>query len=128
MQPHSSLRSRVLLSLLLTTQALPALPAEDTAAKDHSLFIGVDIAVERKGKFYRVIGAQKNALQIMLNHQVTAVPLSEAANLRIDRGVKLSNLRASVTNLRGDKGDSRLRAATEMEMTRNSMAMQDEME
>jgi len=121
-------RSLLLLTLLFTLPALPAVPAEIAAAKDHTIFVGVEVAVERKGKFYRVIGAEKNALQIMHNHQLTLIPLVEAKNLRIDRGVKLSNLRANITNLRGDPGASRQRQAIDNETFRNSMAVQDEME
>jgi len=120
--------SHALPALLVVTLALPLLATDVPSPKDHSLFVGLDVSVARKAKFYRVIGAQKNALQIMVDRQVVTVPLAEAKDLRLDRGVKLSNLSASVTNLHGAVGASRLQAAAETEAISSSMFIQDMME
>lgn len=116
---------RVLLALLSLTLVSPLRPADNPSPKDHSLFVGLDVSVARKGKFYRVIGAKKNALQIMVDRQVVTVPLAEAKDLRLDRGVKLSNLSASVTNLHGATGASQLQAFAETQAMSSSMFIQD---
>jgi len=116
--------SRLLPALLIVALAPSLRPADDPAPKDHAIFVGLDVSVARKGKYYPVIGAQKKALQVMVNGQATVVPLAEALDLRLDRGIKLSNRSASITHLRGTKGESRIRAQYETEAMNSAMHVQ----
>jgi len=115
---------RALLALLIVTLAPPLRPADDQSPKDHSIFVGVDVSVAWRGKYYRVIGTDKNAVRIMLDGKVTVLPLTVLRDIHVNRGVKLSNRSATVTNLHGAKGTNRAQAAAEAAAMQNTMAMQ----
>jgi hypothetical protein len=117
--------ARVLAALLTVTLASPLWPADPQPAKEYSIFVGQDVSVVRKGKHLRVIGAQKKAVEVMLDGKLTIIPLSEAKDLQLDRGVKLSNLRATIENVRGAEGESRLAAAAQTEAMLTGMVLQD---
>ncbi|HWA27631.1 MAG TPA: hypothetical protein VG734_18390 [Lacunisphaera sp.] len=107
------------------TFALPLWPADDQAPKEYSVFVGQDVSVVRNGKHLRVVGAQKKAVEVLIDGKLTIIPLSEAKDLQLDRGVKLSNVHATIENVRGAQGESRIQAAAEMESMITGMYLQD---
>ena len=89
-----------------------AIPA---ATKDHVLFVGTDLSVKQDGKFYRVVGANKKSLKVEKDHAVTEVRLSGGANVRINKGVKLSSRSATIANVQtesADRGSARAQLAS----------------
>lgn len=116
---------RLIAAWLLAALVAPSSPASESAAKDYSIFVGQDVSIVRKGKQLPVTGARKKALEVMLDGKLTIIPLSEARDLRIDRGVKLSPLSATLTNVRGVAGTSRLQGTAEMEAISHSLGMQE---
>jgi hypothetical protein len=80
-------------------------PAPDAPPKDHVLFVGTDLAVKQDGQYYRVIRATKDALLIERDHGVTEMRRFDGAEIRVTRGVKLSNLSATIDKLRTDSVD-----------------------
>jgi len=122
-------RAALLLLTLLAIVLSPSLrPAADPAPKDHAIFVGLDVIVGWKGKYHRVIGVDKNAVRIMLDHKETVLPMALAKDIRIKQNIKLSNLNASVINLRGTEGLNRMLNTDELSQIHDSMAVQSMME
>ncbi|MEO6002569.1 MAG: hypothetical protein ABIS43_05405 [Opitutus sp.] len=96
-----------------------------SGAKDHVLFVGTDLSVGQDGKFYRVVGATKKTLKIEKDHAVADVRLSGGANIRINKGVKLSNLSATIGHLQTESVD-RESARAQLAAMQASMALMSE--
>lgn len=81
---------------------LPAGRAQTPAPepKDQTLFVGMDLALPRDGEFYRVVGATPKGFVVQAKRQQLEVPFAKAADLRITKGVKLSNLSATVSKVK----------------------------
>lgn len=99
--------------------------ADPQPTKEYSIFVGQDVSVVRKGKHHLVIGAQKKAVEVVIDGKLTIIPLSEAKDLQLDRGLKLSNHRATIENVRGTEGESRLAGVAQTEAMLTGMALQD---
>src|ERR1041384_3403547 len=67
--------------------------------KDHVLFVGTDLSVNQDGKFYHVIGATKATLKIEKGRELIDVRLTTGTNIKVNKGVKLSNLSAKISNV-----------------------------
>jgi hypothetical protein len=93
--------------------------------KDHVLFVGTDLSVKRNDQFYRVVGATKKTLRIEKEHKVEEVRLSGDANIKINKGVKLSNLSATIGHIQTESID-RESARAQLASMRASMALMDE--
>jgi hypothetical protein len=87
----------------LATFVLSAVAAP--AAKDHILFVGTDLAVGEDGAFYPVVGATKDTLKIDKDHRMEEVRTGKGANIRINRGVKLSSLSATIADVKMESVD-----------------------
>ena len=132
MKSHrSSLHRAALAATLLTSLALNAgvFPQENTATssgtKDHVLFVGTDLSVKQDGKFYHVVGATKKTLKIEKDHALADVRLSGGANVRINKGVKLSNLSATIAHVQMESSD-REAARAQLAAMQASMLLADE--
>jgi hypothetical protein len=116
----------LLAGLVLTAVALPQeTAAVPSGAKDHVLFVGTDLSVKQDGEFYRVVGANKKALKIEKDHTIADVRLSGGANIRINKGVKLSNLSATIGRIKTESVD-RESARAQLAAMQASMALMDE--
>jgi hypothetical protein len=93
--------------------------------KDHVLFVGTDLSVKQDGKFYHVVGANKKTLKIDKDHALIDVRLSGGANIRINKGVKLSNLSATIGHVKTESID-RESARAQLAAMHASMALMDE--
>lgn len=93
--------------------------------KDHVLFVGTDLSVKQDGKFYSVVGATKKSVKIEKDHRVADVRLSKGANIRINKGVKLSNLSATIANVQMESTD-REAARAQLAAMQASMMLEDE--
>jgi len=113
--------SVALVSLFATTTSVSAALAEP---KDHVLFVGTDLDVRQDGKFYHVVGASKNSLKIEKDHEVQDVQLAQGADIRISKGVKLSNLSATIDHMKTESID-RAAARAQYEAFRSSLVMED---
>jgi hypothetical protein len=96
-----------------------------SATKDHVLFVGTDLSVKQDGKFYHVVGANKKTLKIEKDHALAEVRLSDSANVRINKGVKLSNLSATIGNLTTESVD-RESARAQLAAMQASMLLENE--
>jgi hypothetical protein len=96
-----------------------------SATKDHVLFVGTDLSVKQDGKFYHVVGANKKTLKIEKDHALAEVRLSGGASIRINKGVKLSNLSATIGHLQTESID-RESARAQLAAMQASMALMDE--
>lgn len=94
------------------------------ATKDHFLFVGTDLSVKQDGKFYRVVGANKKSLKVEKDHTVTDVRLTGGANIRINKGVKLSNRSATIGNVQMESSD-REAARAQLAAMQASMILED---
>ena len=103
----------------------PASSSNTPAPKDHVLFVGTDLSVKQDGKFYRVVGATKKTLKIEKDHALADVRLSGGANIRINKGVKLSNLSATIGHIKTESID-RESARAQLAAMQASMALMDE--
>jgi hypothetical protein len=112
-------------SLVLNATPLPPEAAADPSmAKDHVLFVGSDLSVNQDGKFYHVVGATRKTLKIEKDHGVADVRLSGGANIRINKGVKLSNRSATIGHLQTESID-RESARAQLAAMQASMALTD---
>ena len=94
-------------------------------AKDHVLFIGTDLSVNQDGKLYHVVGATRKTLKIEKNHALTDVRLASGANIKVNKGVKLSNLSATISKVQTDSVD-RVSARAQLAAMQSIMALMDE--
>jgi hypothetical protein len=93
--------------------------------KDHVLFVGTDLSVRQNGKFYRVVGANKKSIKIEKDHALSDVRLAGGADIRINKGVKLSNLTAKIGKIQTESID-RESARAQLAAMQASMALMDE--
>jgi hypothetical protein len=115
----------ILTGLVLNCAALPqTTPEVSPVPKDHVLFVGTDLAVKEGKEFYHVVGAKKDALQIEKGRQLAEVRLGQGANIKVSRGVKLSSLSATISDLRTESVD-RASARAQLAAMQASMALQD---
>jgi hypothetical protein len=116
----------ILIGFVLNCAALPqATPEVSSAPKDHVLFVGTDLAVKQGKEFHHVVGAKKDALQIEQGGRLTEVRLGQGANVKVSRGVKLSSLSATISDVRTESID-RASARAQLVAMQNSMALQSE--
>jgi len=108
---------------LLIAIASPAVAAGNS--KEYVLFVGTDLAVKQDGQFYHVVGAGKDVLKVDRDRQVREVKQLSGAQIKISRGVKLSSLAATISNVRTDSYD-RAAAQAQFEAMRTSMMLTDE--
>lgn len=104
--PNSRLRRHALLasvSLGFVSFTLAASPASD--GKDHVLFVGTDLSIKQDGQFYHVARANKDSFLIERDHALKEVRGSQASEIKVTRGVKLSSLSASIDNLKTESVD-----------------------
>ena len=122
---HAAQIAAILTSFVLIPVAWPqANPASPSAPKDHVLFVGTDLSVKEGSKFFHVVGATKKTLKIDKDHATADVRLSGGANIRISRGVKLSNLSATIGHLHTESVD-RESARAQLAAMQASMALTD---
>lgn len=125
-EPRSSLPLRAALAAsFLTGLVSTAFAAGLAAPKDHVLFVGTDLAVKQDGKYYHVIGATSDKLQIERNRGVKDLQSIRGAEIKISRGVKLSNRSATIDNLHTDSVD-RAAAKAQFDAMQASMLMSSE--
>lgn len=109
--------------------AVPPLTAAPPEAKDHVLFVGTDLDVKQDGKYFHVVGATKDSLKIDKGREREDVRLGQGANLRVSKGVKLSNLSAQISEIRTesvDRGSARAQlAAMQTAMALNEVTSSD---
>ena len=128
---HSYVRRAAQTAALLTGFVLNAAPppqengATPAPTKDHVLFVGTDLSVKQEGKFYHVVGATRKTLKIEKDHAVADVRLSGGANIRINKGVKLSNLSATIAHVQMESSD-REAARAQLAAMQASMMLADE--
>jgi len=79
--------------------------ATSDEAKDHVLFVGTDLAVKEGNEFCHVVGAKKGSVQIEKGHRLAEVRLGPGANIKVSRGVKLSRLSATISDVRAESID-----------------------
>ena len=98
--------SVVMLALMAasTGYAAPSAPAAsvptETAEKSHTLFMGVDISVEKDKKFHRVRDVSGSSWIINLNGRPEIIPTErKALSVRIEQSVKLTESTATFGNI-----------------------------
>ncbi|HUG10181.1 MAG TPA: hypothetical protein VMM36_04165 [Opitutaceae bacterium] len=111
--------------LVLSTTAWPQEATKTSDQKDHVLFVGTDLAIKQDGEYYHVVGASKDSLRIGKNKKLEDVRVSQGADIRINRGVKLSNLSATIANVKTESVD-RMSARAHLEAMKSSMLLADE--
>ncbi|HWA84705.1 MAG TPA: hypothetical protein VG710_00665 [Opitutus sp.] len=130
-QPSDSSPRRAALAVVLlngfvfSSVISPAATAALSEAKDHVLFVGTDLDVRMDGKFYHVVGASKEALKIEKDHQVADVRMGHGADVRISKGVKLSDLSATIANIQTESVD-RASARAQLEAMKSSLMLSEE--
>lgn len=91
-----------LVSFAANSPDLPTAPAAAASGpKDHSLFVGMDYSIKVDGKYRRVIGAGKRSFIVEDNGKRKEISAGKALDIRMTRGVKLSNLTAEVAKFSG---------------------------
>lgn len=115
----------LLSGVLLSTTVWAQEAAAASESKDHVLFVGTDLAIMQDGEFHSVVGASKDALQITRNNKLETVRISRGADIRMNRGVKLSNRSAMIANVRTESVD-RASARAHLEAMKNSLLLADE--
>ena len=86
------------------------------------LFVGTDLAINQDGEYHNVVGASKDSLQIARNKKLEVVRVSQGTDVRINRGVKLSNLSATIGNVKTESVD-RMSARAHLEAMKSSMLL-----
>jgi hypothetical protein len=122
--PREAQIAILLFGLVLNAEA-QGNAASVAAVKDHVLFVGTDLSVKQDGKFYHVVGANKKTLKIDKDHALAEVRLSDGANIRINKGVKLSNLSATIGQLTTESVD-RESARAQLAAMQASMLLENE--
>jgi hypothetical protein len=106
-----------IVSLAVSAVAAPAV-------KDHILFVGTDLDVKEGSAFYHVVGATKDSLKIEKDHQLADVRIGQGANIRVNKGVKLSTLSATISNVATESVD-RASARAQLEAMQTSLMLQE---
>ncbi|MEO7597713.1 MAG: hypothetical protein ABIV50_02190, partial [Opitutus sp.] len=96
--------------------------AATPAPKDHVLFVGTDLAVKEGNESYPVVGAKKDSLQIEKGRGFSSVRLGQGANIKVSRGVKLSSLSATISDIQTESVD-RASARAQLAAMHTSMAL-----
>jgi hypothetical protein len=79
-------------------------PLLGAGPKDHVLFMGTDLAVQKGDSFLRVQDVSGSAFMVKVGAEPEFVPTRmRSANIKIERALKLSATRVQVDNLRGDR-------------------------
>jgi hypothetical protein len=108
----------VVFSFALSTRAAPA-------AKDHTLFVGTDLAVKHDGTYHHVVGADNDALKIEAGGAIESISLRKASDIRITKGVKLSTLTATISHVKTDSV-ARADAAAQLAAMQSNLMMNEE--
>jgi hypothetical protein len=105
--PNDGLFQRVVFTAsLLIGFVSPILAASSSPeGKDHVLFVGTDLSVKQDGQFYHVVRATKDSFLVERDHAIKEVRGSQAAEIKVTRGVKLSSLSATIDNFKTDSVD-----------------------
>ena len=124
---HSRVRRAALAAALFTPLVSPAVLSAEAAPepKDHVLFVGTDLAVKEDGAFYPVVGATNDSLKIDKNHRIEEVRTGKGASIRINRGVKLSSLSATISDVKMQSVD-RAAARAQLAAMQSMMMLQQE--
>ncbi|MEO6002570.1 MAG: hypothetical protein ABIZ04_15925 [Opitutus sp.] len=128
--PRKNVRRAAQAAVLLTVVfSIPiarpqTVPETTPPPKDHVLFVGTDLSVKEGGKFYHVVGATKKTLKIEKDGTFTNVGLSGGPNIRINKGVKLSNLSATIGRIKTESIDHES-ARAQLAAMQSSMALMD---
>jgi hypothetical protein len=129
--PHCSYLGRaaeaaaLFTGFILPTAAWPQSTVVVSEQKDHVLFVGTDLSVNQDGKFYHVVGATKTTLKIEKDHALADVRLASGANIKVNKGVKLSNLSAMISHVQTESVD-RASARAQLAAMQASMALMDD--
>jgi hypothetical protein len=105
---EKSISIRFLLPALAMIAGLSAFsaPVETTGEqpKTHTLFMGADISVQRDKEFYRVVDVSHGFFVINVNGERTLIsPKNGPLNMRIAPGLRLTEISASIANLKSEK-------------------------
>jgi hypothetical protein len=110
---------------VLPLSALAQTTNSVSGMKDHVLFVGTDLSVNQDGKLYHVVGATKTTLKIEREHALADVRLASGANIKVNKGVKLSNLSAMISHVQTESVD-RASARAQLAAMQASMALMDD--
>jgi hypothetical protein len=101
----------LLFGAALLRAAAPAAPAPAVAApaarsaqpKPYAIFMGLDFSIERNKQLHRVRSVERDAYVIQVDgRDVALTPGDQALTLKIEPSLKLTDLAATVTNLKGE--------------------------
>lgn len=111
--------------VLLIASSLPMFGATDAnGTKTHTLFMGVDLAVERGSTFRKVRDVHAGAFILQVNGQPVSVPTrSDNLKLKIEHSLKLAEGEATLLDLKGDRAYTPSNDPTRKFMRSASMAM-----
>ncbi|HVU23272.1 MAG TPA: hypothetical protein VHE13_04045 [Opitutus sp.] len=105
-RPRCAALPAVLLGLVGTSAALvPCSAADSKKPEDHVLFVGTNLALKEDGKFYHIVGANKDSLTIQKDLGTAEVHKPNGADVRVDKGVKLSNVSATISDVKTESVD-----------------------
>ncbi len=110
--PHEGSSRRLIFTALLSVGFIasfaPIARGEDVpkpADGGLTLFVGTDFAVKQDDKYYHVIGATADTLQIERDHGLKETRNIRGSEIQIRRGVKLSSLSADISNVHTESVD-----------------------
>lgn len=107
---------------LMATAAVSRGSSVPDQTKDHYLFVGADVAISLNGDYRPVVGAGNRSFIVNANGRSREVHRSQALAVRVSRGVKLSTLCASITQVDANTTSDRA-AAEQMENLHSAMAL-----
>jgi hypothetical protein len=114
------------IGLVLNAALLPhGNAAISPGPRNHVLFVGTDLSVKEGNEFYHVVGAKKGALQIEKDRRLAEVRLGQGANIKVSRGVKLSSLSATISDVKTESID-RASARAQLAAMQSSMMLMSE--
>jgi hypothetical protein len=109
--------------LFLAALPLATAAAPNDQAKDHTLFVGQEVAVLVDGEYRPVVGAGDRSFVVDVKNRSKQVYTNQAKAVRVTRGMKLSTLSAVVADFEGSMS-SDATAAAEAQSVLNSMALE----
>lgn len=93
-----------LLGRIAAVALLGPLAAGAEAAKDHVLFMGTDLAVQKGEAFLRVQDVAGSSFMVKLGDDPVYVPMQmRAANVKVDKKLKLTAASVRIEKLRGER-------------------------
>jgi len=101
---------------------LRAVPDQPAPVKDHVLFVGSDFGVVRKGVEEPVIAAGNRTFVISEGGKRHELALRDLRDIRLHRGLKMTNLTASIDKVQAVLSSDAANAE-QMEATLNTMAL-----